>query len=381
MEDTNHQPVIMLVSNTGWYLFNFRRGLIQELLARRYRVVLVSPQDEYLPRLEEWGCETVAVPMDSKGSNPVRDFTLMMTLLSVYRRYRPQVILQNTIKPNIYGSMAARLLGIPVINTITGLGTAFLHDDLRQKIVRVLYRLSQGFASRIFFQNQEDMRSFVDAGLVSGKRVEHIPGSGVNLERFGLAPLPLGEPFSFLMIARVMRDKGVVEYVDAARLVKADYPEVTFRLLGFLDVDNHSAISASQVDQWEQEGCLVYLGKTDDVVPHIRQAHCVVLPSYREGLPKTLIEAAAVGRPLIATDAVGCRDVVIDGDNGYLCKVQDAADLARAMLRMIRLTDAERTLMGERGNSMAREKYDEKIVIAKYLRAMADAGVPVAGLT
>ena len=209
-----------------------------------------------------------------------------------------------------------------MINTITGLGTAFLKDDLRQKLVRMLYRISQRSAFRIFFQNAEDQRMFVEAGLVPTGRDVYIPGSGVDLQRFDFKPLPARSSLRFLLIARLLRDKGVVEYVEAARMLKRKFPEAEFQLLGFLDADNHSAVSRADVEQWVAEGVVNYLGKTDNVVPFMEAADCVVLPSYREGLPKTLIEAAAVGRPLVATDVVGCRDVVKDGFNGFLCEAK-----------------------------------------------------------
>jgi glycosyltransferase involved in cell wall biosynthesis len=361
------KPKVVLVSNTSWYIYNFRRGLVVSLRERGFEVCVVTPSDEYSPRLVDLGCKHFPITMDNKGSNPIRD---AMTILDFYRLYgsiKPHLIYQNTIKPNIYGSIAAGLLGIPVINTITGLGTAFLKDDLRQKLVRMLYRISQRGAFRIFFQNEEDQRMFVQAGLVPAGRDVYIPGSGVDLQRFDFKPLAERSSLRFLLIARLLRDKGVVEYVEAARMLKRKYPEAEFQLLGFLDADNHSAVSREEVDQWVAEGVVNYLGKTDNVVPFMEAADCVVLPSYREGLPKTLIEAAAVGRPLVATDVVGCRDVVKDGFNGFLCEAKSAQSLADALERMLGLSLPQRQLLADNGRRFVEENYDERLVIRKYM--------------
>ncbi len=393
----------MIALNLAWNLVNFRAGLIRALVAEGYEVVAVAPPDEYAPQLAALGCRFVPLPMDNQGTHPGRDLLLLGRFVRLLRRERPAVFLGYTVKPNVYGSLAAHALGIPVVNNIAGLGAVFIRDSVVTRVVRGLYRLALGRSRRVFFQNDEDLRLFVEGGLVRAEVTGRVPGSGIDLERFvavglpggrdqgkpALSPSPSGEaptlryPASgrgesggggvrFLLIARMLWDKGVGEYVEAARRVKRRYPDAEFGLLGFLDVKNPAAISREQMDEWVAEGVVNYLGVSDDVREQIAQADCVVLPSYREGTPRTLLEAAAMARPLIATDAVGCREVVEDGVNGYLCRVKDADDLAAKMERMIGLSDDERTQMGRRGREKVEREFDERLVIEAYLKVIRE---------
>jgi glycosyltransferase involved in cell wall biosynthesis len=386
---------VMIALNLAWNLVNFRAGLIRALVAAGYEVVAVAPPDEYAPQLAALGCRFVPLPMDNQGTHPGRDLLLLGRFVRLLRRERPAVFLGYTVKPNVYGSLAAHALGIPVVNNIAGLGAVFIRDSVVTRVVRGLYRLALGRSRRVFFQNDEDLRLFVEGGLVRPEVTGRVPGSGIDLGRFAPVGLPWGgaqggaalspDPaparergesggggIRFLLIARMLWDKGVGEYVEAARRVKRRYPDVEFGLLGFLDVKNPAAISREQMDAWVAEGVVNYLGVSDDVREQIAEADCVVLPSYREGTPRTLLEAAAMARPLIATDAVGCREVVEDGVNGYLCRVKDADDLAKKMERMIGLSDDERTEMGRRGREKVEREFDERFVIEAYLKAIRE---------
>jgi glycosyltransferase involved in cell wall biosynthesis len=363
----------VIALNLAWNLVNFRAGLIRALVAEGYEVVAVAPHDEYAPRLAALGCRFVPLPMDNQGTHPGRDLLLLWRFVRMLRRERPAVFLGYTVKPNVYGSLAAHALGIPVVNNIAGLGAVFIRDSLVTRVVRGLYQLALGRSKRVFFQNDEDLRLFVEGGLVRPEVTGRVPGSGIDLSRFVPAPLPAaGARVRFLLIARMLWDKGVGEYVAAARTLRQRYPDAEFCLLGFLDVQNPAAISREQMDEWVAEGVVNYLGVSDDVREQIAQADCVVLPSYREGTPRTLLEAAAMARPLIATDAVGCREVVEDGVNGYLCRVKDADDLADRMERMIKLSHEERTAMGLRGREKVEREFDERFVIDAYLKAIKD---------
>ena len=391
----------MIALNLAWNLVNFRAGLIRALVAEGYEVVAVAPYDEYAPRLDALGCRYVPLPMDNQGTHPGRDLLLLGRFVRLLRRERPAVFLGYTVKPNVYGSLAAHALRIPVVNNIAGLGAVFIRDSLVTRVVRGLYRLALGRSKRVFFQNDEDLRMFVEGGLVRAEVTGRVPGSGIDLTRFAPVALPGGRDqgnpvlshkaslspspspacgggetggggIRFLLIARMLWDKGVGEYVEAARRVKRRYPDAEFGLLGFLDVKNPAAISREQMEEWVAEGVVNYLGVSDDVREQIAQADCVVLPSYREGTPRTLLEAAAMARPLIATDAVGCREVVEDGVNGYLCRVKDADDLAEKMERMIRLSDVERTAMGRRGREKVEREFDERFVIEAYLKVVRE---------
>ena len=363
---------IIISINTSWNFINFRSGLIKALVASGHEVVAVAPKDACSARLPLLGCRYVPLPMDNKGTNPVKDMLLLWRYHTLFRREKPGVYLGYTVKPNIYGSIAAHLNKIPVINNIAGLGAVFISDGWLTGLVKKLYTLALFRSNKVFFQNNDDLLLFVDGGLVSPEKAERIPGSGIDLERFNPSPLDKkkGDPITFLLIARLLWDKGVGEFVEAARLLRGAYPDTQFHLLGFLNVENPSAISKDQVDAWEQQGYIKYLGVCDDVRNEITRSDCVVLPSYREGLPRTLLEAAAMGRPVIATDVAGCRDVVDDGWNGYLCNPKDAHDLARKMEQMIRLSQNQRDEMGVRGRRKVALEFDENIVIERYIGAI-----------
>ncbi len=363
---------IIIALNTAWNLVNFRAGLIRALVAEGHEVVAVAPNDEYASRLAELGCRFVALPMDNKGTHPGRDLLLLFRFINLLRRERPDVFLGYTVKPNVYGSLAARVLGIPVVNNIAGLGAVFIRDNWLTRLVRLLYKTALSRSRHVFFQNNEDMRLFVEQGLVAKDKVGRLPGSGINLSTFSYTPmLTLGNrPLRFLLVARLLWDKGVGEYIEAARMVRHKYPTVKFQLLGFLDAKNPTAVSSEQMNKWVEEGVVEYLGVTDDVKPYMAAADCVVLPSYREGVPRSLLEAAAIGRPIVTTDAVGCRDAVEDGVNGLLCRVGNAVDLADKLLRMIEMSHEERVLMGLAGRRKMELEFDEKIVIDRYLRVI-----------
>lgn len=365
---------VVIALNTAWNLVNFRAGLIRALVAEGYEVVAVAPDDVYASRLAELGCRFVALPMDNKGTHPGRDLLLFFRFLNLLRRERPDVFLGYTIKPNVYGSLAAHVLGIPVVNNIAGLGTAFIRNSWLTRLVRLLYKTAFSRSSHVFFQNNEDLHMFVERGLVPADKVSRLPGSGVDLGVFHYVPMSSLESrsFCFLLVARLLWDKGVGEYVEAARMVRRKYPATTFQLLGFLDVKNQTAVSSAQMDDWIDEGVVEYLGVADDVKPYLAAADCVVLPSYREGVPRSLLEAAAIGRPIVTTDAIGCRDAVDDGVNGLLCCVGDASDLAEKLQRIVEMSPSERELMGNAGREKMELEFDEKIVIDRYLRVTGD---------
>ncbi len=361
----------MIALNTAWNLVNFRSGLIHALVSHGYDVIAVAPTDEYAHQLAALGCRFVPLPMDNKGTHPGRDLMLLSRFVRLMRKERPDVFLGYTVKPNVYGSLAAQVSGVPVINNVAGLGTVFIKGGWLNLLVRSLYRVGLARSRIVFFQNEDDRQLFITGGLVDGALTDRLPGSGVDLKKFETAPLPGRSQMRFLLIARMLWDKGVGEYVEAARLLRGRGLNAEVCLLGFLDVQNPAAISKSQMDEWVAEGVVRYLGVSDNVCEEIAQADCVVLPSfYREGTPRTLLEAAAMARPIITTDSVGCRDVVDDGVNGFLCRPKDALDLADKMTRMIAMSHAEREAMGLRGRDKVEREFDEKIVIDKYLAAI-----------
>lgn len=360
---------VLLTVNSAWNILNFRRPIVVALLAQGYRVTVLAPPDDAVPKLQELGIKVIPLIMDTKGLNPIHDTAFMLRLYRHFRAERPDVVLSWTIKNNIFGAFAARMARVPFIPNVSGLGTAFLSGGTLQRVAEILYRRAFSQLDTVFFQNTEDAALFTTRELVCENQVHCLPGSGIDLSRFALAPLPEGPP-SFLMIARLLRDKGVLEYVNAARDIRTRYPDASFRLLGAAGVQNRSAISALEVAEWQAEGIIDYLGTTEDVRPHIAQAQCVVLPSYREGAPRTLIEGAAIGRPAIATNVPGCRDVVEDEHTGLLCAPRNAAALAAQCARFISMSHAERVAMGQAARSRMEALYDDTIVVRAYMEVI-----------
>ncbi|MEA3002008.1 MAG: hypothetical protein QOH81_796 [Sphingomonadales bacterium] len=366
---------IVISINAAWNIVNFRLGLIRALRDAGHEVIALAPPDPYGARLEALGISYVPIAMDKKGLSPLRDLLLLLRYWRLLRRLRPDLFLGYTAKPNVYGSLAAQALGIRVINNVSGLGTAFIRNGLLTAIVSTLYRIAFRRSATIFFQNEEDRDLFVVKRLVAPAQARLLPGSGIDLERFRPAGSAGAEApgFTFLLAARLLWDKGVKEYVEAARRVRAAFPAARFQLLGFLGVENRTAVTREQVEAWVAEGIVDYLGEADDVRPFIAAADCVVLPSYREGLPRTLLEAAAMAKPLIATDVPGCRHAVQAGVTGLLCAPRDAEALATAMLEMIDAPPALRAQWGQAGRARVEREFDERIVARRYLEAIGDA--------
>ncbi len=365
---------ILISLNTAWNLLNFRAGLIGGLISSGYEVVAVAPKDEYVVKVELLGCRFVDLEMDNQGTKPFRDLLLLWRYCRLLKTEKPDLCLFFTIKPNVYGSLASTICGIPFINNVSGLGAVFIKGGWLKRFVSALYKLAFNNSNRVFFQNRDDLRLFLLNKLVKVELTDVLPGSGINLHRF--TPVadakrkPPNFPFRFLLIARMLKDKGIVEFVTAAQLLKKSGIKVEFCLLGFLAVQNPAAISSEQMKEWTDQGFVKYLGVSDDVREHIASADCIVLPSYREGTPRTLLEAAAMGKPIITTNVVGCKEVVEHGVNGFLCEVKNAQDLARKMKEMLELSEDQRKLMGQNGRLKMEKEFDEKYVIQKYFHAV-----------
>ncbi|WP_019946351.1 glycosyltransferase family 4 protein [Hymenobacter aerophilus] len=372
---------VAIVINTAWNIWNFRRSLVKALQAAGHEVLAIAPPDAYSQRLEtELGCRFVPILMENKGTNPLKDAALTRRFYQLYKREQPDVVLHYTIKPNIYGTLAARLAGIPSVNNVSGLGTVFIVKNLVSKVALGLYKFAFQFPKRVFFQNDDDRQLFISNNLVSAAKTDLLPGSGVDIQRFRpAAEFHRNQPFVFLMIARVLYEKGVEEYFEAARRVREAVPGTRVQLLGGIDESGGVGVKRAVFEQWLAAGHVEYLGTSDNVAELLAQADCAVLPSYREGTPKTLLEAAAMGKPIVTTDVPGCRETVVDGRNGLLCQVRDAADLAAKMLQVLRLSDAELAQMGRAGRQLAETKFDEQIVLDKYLAVVQEVGKNRAG--
>jgi glycosyltransferase involved in cell wall biosynthesis len=366
---------ILIVANSSGFILNFELALIRALQST-LDVVAVTPHDDRSSRFASLGVRFVALPMSRRGLNPFGDIRMALGLYRIYKREEPEVILHNTIKPVIYGSIAARAAGIKaILNMIPGLGYVFTGRTLRHRslrhLVKLMYRCALDGSHRVFFQNPDDRRYFVENALMKADKAELTYGLGVDLERFQyVEPTPTSQGCTFILVSRMLWDKGVGEYVAAAAELKRTFVEARFQLLGPLDPDNPSHIKRETIDEWHRSGVVEYLGEVSDVRPILEKADVVVLPSYyREGVPNALLEGLALGRPVITTDAPGCRETVVNTVNGLLIPPRDVAALSAAMRYLI--THQERRLeMGWEGRKLAVERFDVNLVNAIILRAI-----------
>ena len=368
---------ILILASFSSSLLNFRGPLIESLVARGYQVHVAAPELSIDRKTTSWlrgyGVTWHDIPLSRAGLNPSVDFCTLLSLIGLMRRVRPSVFLGYTIKPVIWGMLAATISRVPRrFSLITGLGYAFTgvargKRRVVQRLVCWLYRIALSGAHKVFFQNPDDASLFRDLGLLDWRKpVVLIHGSGVDLDWYSPHILP-DEPV-FLMIARLVADKGIREYVEAARLVKQEFPQTRFQLAGGFD-PNPMGIKPDEVEAWIEEGVIEYLGELDDVRPALAATRFYVLPSYREGTPRTVLEAMATGRPVITTDAPGCRETVIDGENGFLVPVQNVEALRKAMVALLKQPElAER--MAQRGLEIVRDKYDVHKVNAAIMEAM-----------
>ncbi len=371
---------VLLSSNTSWYLYNFRASTIRRLIAEGHQVSCLSPPDAFSARLEgELGARHVSLPLDGKSTSVLKELRSLVFIWRFMRRDRPDMVFNFTVKMNIYCGLACALRRIPFANNVSGLGTAFLHDSWLFRFVRKIYGWVNRHARHLFFQNEEDLAYFRDNGMLGTTPHTLLPGSGVDLERFEATPLPNQQPVTFIMIARLLGDKGVREYAQACQLLMAQGVSVRCLLLGPLGASNRTAIREEEVDRWQQEGILEYLGSVDDVRPMIAQSHVLVLPSYREGMPRTVLEAAAMGRPAIVTDVPGCRQAIVPERTGWLCEVRNAESLAEQMKRVVAMSAEARQRAGHAARALMEEAFSETKVIDAYLGCLTNLGSPARG--
>jgi glycosyltransferase involved in cell wall biosynthesis len=347
-----------------------------------HRVVVFAPDNdpEAAATLKGWGVEFLRVRLQRTGMNPLRDCAFLLAFTNLLRRTRPDVFFACNIKSVIYGLLAARLVRVPRrYALITGLGYAFMGAGARQwtanRVARRLYRYALPHADAVFFQNPDDLNLFAELGLLRDRnQAVQVNGSGVDLAHFAEAPPP-NDRVVFLLVGRLLRDKGIVEYVEAARLLKRRYPETVFQIVGGLDT-NPSAIEPGQMERWRDEGIIDFQGAAADVRPFLVRASVFVLPSYREGTPVAVLEAMSVGRPIVTTDVPGCRETVIEGENGFLVPVKDPTSLAQAMERFIRQPELVAD-MGRRSRRIAVEKFDVNKVNNLMMATMGLSLAPV----
>lgn len=362
-------PRVLVLVNSSWNITNFRMGLLEGLKQRGCEVVIAAPPGEEVAAIKRAGFRFRPLFMDPKGRNPFSELRTIASCLKLVRAEKPDLVMTYTVKPNVYGGLAARIAGVPVLPNIAGLGAAFSGGHALRLVATLLYRMSLRKAPLAFFQNAEDRALFVQQGIIEHERTKVLPGSGVDTSRFAATPLP-DSPIRFGMIARLVADKGVREYVEAARQVR-NSRDCEFVLAGFLEPEHGRSITREEIDSWEQEGLLRYLGPLNDVRPTLADLHCLVLPSYyREGTPRSLLEAASMARMLITTDHPGCRDTVESGRTGFLVMPRDSAALAEAMERVCDMAAEERMEMGRAGRRKVEAQFSEHFVIEAYANAI-----------
>lgn len=355
---------VLILSNHFITLFFFRKELIARLIERGHKLYLAMPYDERQEYFEALGCEIIHTPMSRRGMNPVEDFKLMLQYKKIMKELKPDIVLSYTIKPNIYGSMASNALGLRQLCNVTGTGATFIKENLLSALARTLYRLSLPFAYKVYFQNTGDRDYFIKHKMVRDNH-EMLPGSGVNLSEHRLCTLPAGEEVRFIYIGRVMAVKGVEQYLDCARAIKEEYPNTKFYIAGFIEEERFKDI----IEQYEKDGYIEYLGFRKDIDDWIRKCHCTVLPSLGgEGVPNVLLESAASGRPCIASNINGSREVIDEGHTGYLYQPGDSEGLIACARRFMGLSHQQRENMGRAGREKMEKEFNREIVIEKYIR-------------
>ena len=366
---------IIILINSSWNIINFRSNLVKRLINEGHQVVAMTTDDKYSHLLKDMGCEFINVSFKSKSINPFTELKLLFSIFNQIKNIRPDFLLTFTIKPNIYGSLVAMTLGIKTINNIAGLGIAHSNFFLRN-LVKYLYKISLLNTSKCFFQNEDDLSYFIDNNIVKSSKTSLLPGSGVDLNKFCIdeefislnANNNDNDNFIFLLSSRLLWSKGIKEYVEAAKLIRKDYKNVDFWLVGFTNVDNNDSIDLEVIKSWNDKGFINFKGSTDNIKSILKTVDCFVLPSYYpEGTPKSLLEAASMQLPIITTDTPGCRNVVIEKNTGYLCKPKDHLDLSKKMKLILDLNKDERKKMGELARELMEIKFDDDIVNNQYL--------------
>ncbi len=353
---------ILLLSNHHAYTYNFRKEIIQKLIEKKYKVYVVLPYGEKVKPLREMGCECIDLPLNRRGMNPITDLKLLFGYYKIIKSIKPNAVLSYTVKPNIYGGIVCRSQNIPFFPNITGLGTAVESDSLIQKILIRMYRFAFKKARCIFFQNKENQEFFQNKNIAI-KKYRIIPGSGVSTQYFSLLPYPSDEIIEFVFISRIMKEKGIDQYLAAAEFIRSKYSNTKFHVLGFCE-DAYE----ERLNKLQDRGIIHYHGMQSDVREFHKISHCTIHPTYYpEGMSNVLLESAASGRPVITTNRSGCREVVDDGVNGYIVKQQNSKDLIEKIEKFLNLEYEERKQMGLAGRKKVEKEFDRQLVVDAYM--------------
>jgi len=351
---------ILILANNDIGLYKFRKELIEELL-KDNEVIISLPDGEFVKELVNLGCEFIDTNISRRGTNPITDLKLMIEYKKILERIKPDVVLSYTIKPNVYGGMMCRLQKTPYISNITGLGTAIENGGVLQSFTIFLYKLALKNASCVFFQNKENAEFINSKGIIIGKQ-KVIPGSGVNLDHYEVLDYPEDKIINFIFISRVMKQKGINQYLDTAMYIKKKYPNTQFHILGFCEESYEEKLK-----EMHDKGIIQYHGMQSDVRKFHKISHCTIHPTfYPEGMSNVLLESAACGRPIITTNRSGCREIVDDGVNGYVVEEQNSQDLIEKVEKFLKLSYEEKKQMGSAGRAKVEKEFDRQIVIDAY---------------
>ena len=366
MVDCKMKERILVLANFIAGLHSFRKEVMKAIVDAGYELYISVPDtdDERIDYFKGIGCKIIKTGFNRRGTNPIADFKLMMTYRGIIKELKPKAVLSYTIKPNIYGGLACRLTRTSQIANVTGLGDAIENGGWMQKLTVGLYRIGIGKAKQVFFQNPSNMESCLQFGIADEKAIV-LPGSGVNLSHHTYQEYPTDGVIKFLYIARLQKDKGTGEYFEAAKSVKAKFPQTEFQVLGWKEGEYEG-----QLNELVEDGIINYLGTTSDVRPFLKDVHCTIMPSYHEGMSNVNLESAANGRPVITTDVPGCRETVDDGVSGFYCEAKSAESLIAAVERFMVLPWDEKKKMGENGRKKVEKEFDRNIVIKAYLDAI-----------
>lgn len=354
---------VLILANNDVGLYNFRKELIGELIKQEYEVFISLPHGKKVDELQKLGCSFIETKVDRRGTNPLNDGKLFIRYINILNKVRPDVALTYTVKPNLYGGIACRLKGIPYICNVTGLGSGFLNKGLIQIIIKSLSKISFTKAQCVMVQNSADLEMLKRYKMLN-RNSRLIPGSGVNLTEYEVLPYPEEKlPIQFNFIARIMKDKGIDEYLAAAKVIKAKYPRVIFNVIGSVEQDHYKAILQRCMD----EGIIIYHGFQSNIKLFIERSHCTINPSYTEGMSNVLLESAACGRAIIASNIPGCKEIINEGVNGYTFKVKDISDLIKQMEKFIKLSHNNKAKMGIEARKKVQEQFNREIIVNEYI--------------
>lgn len=365
---------ILLFINNSEGLYKFRCELVTAMLSAGHEVHICLPNGPFIPMLIQMGCYFEPYEFNRHGINPFAELRMIRDYKKIIKRISPDIVLTYTIKPNVYGGMACASLGVPYVANITGLGTAVENGGILQKITLTLYKIGLRKAQKVFFQNSANRDFMLKHRVVKGE-YDLLPGSGVNLERFAPLNYPADNDVQFVFIARIMREKGIDQYLDAAEYIKNKYPNTVFHVCGSCE-ENYEG----RLKELHEKGVIIYHGNVPDIREVLKTVHCTVHPTYYpEGLSNVLLESSACARPIITTDRPGCREVIDDGVNGYIVKKKDSEDLIEKIERFIALPWEEKRKMGLNGRKKVEKEFDRQIVVDAYLNELNALSVPLSG--